>query len=299
LVGLGGAAQAAPVDLLFSCGVFLEDPALGNEPALVQEIAGSVGTDIPAEVTQNAAVNANAQVTLKVSAELAGLMAGDIVQAATFDASLDARMTVGGANKTFADSVAGAAVLPAGFDVPADGSLGAVPTSTLGAATAAVGGLDVKISLFKSDGSPANIAAAWLQCAAPAAATVTSYTVKAAPAVVPTNPVPTVVPTVVPTTPAVVKVATTTAVKVTPKALKAGGKATLKVSVSGGATGSVKVVVKGKAVAKKTITVTLKGGKGKVKLSKLKKGKLTVTASYLGAAGFETSNAKKVTATVK
>ncbi len=315
LVGISTAAQAATVDLTYNCGVYLADPAgdPAPDPLTTQPIVASVGTDIPASVAKDAALNANGEVTLHVPAGLAELMAGPAVGAAKFDASMVANFTVGGTATSFTDSVTGADVVATGFDVAAGGALGAVPTATAGAQNVDGGDLSIAIDLFQADGTtpaPGLAQHAWLECAAPTPAAVGSYTVTdGTPTTpVPTTPAPTTpapttpAPTTpTPTTPApVVKAETATKIKVAPKKLKAGKKGKVKISVSGNATGTVKVVIKGKSVGKKIkATVTLKNGKGVVKLPKLKKGKFTVTANYGGSDAHLPSKAKKLTVTVK
>lgn len=85
------------------------------------------------------------------------------------------------------------------------------------------------------------------------------------------------------------KAASTTAIKA-PKTVKAGKKATVKVTVTpSAATGSVKILDKGKVIR----TVTVAGSTVKVKI-KLKKGKHKLKAEYAGSASYAPSTSPAV-----
>ncbi|MGN0064632.1 MAG: Ig-like domain repeat protein [Nocardioides sp.] len=260
-------AAAAPADHV--CTAYGDD--------VPWPIKFGLDTDLAASAPAGSALNGNVTTSVDIPAEVAGAMAGFGI--VTFSATFRTTVSVGGVDVVTTSPEVSQPVNAGGFSVSARGPLSATAPSAAGPSTILGKRVAVSLKLEDAKGNDplASMGSLVLDCTSPANLVVDTLDV----------------------TPPATKIGTSVAVS--PGSFKAGRKGKVAVTVralSGTApTGKVTVKVTGKSGTKRvnlTKKVTLTKGKAVLALGTLKKGKLTVVATYAGSARHTKSSARKV-----
>lgn len=270
-LGMPGAAQAASAPTDHACSVE------GQQ----FNIAFGLDTDLPGSAPAGSFLAGNVTTSVDVPAKVAKTMSDFNI--ATFIATFRTTVSVGGVDVVSTSDEVTRAVDPGGFSVAAIGALGATAPATAGPSKIIAKNVQVTLKLRDAEGgnplSALGKDQVVLECASPAGLVVDTLDIAGE------------------------RQATRTSLSTSPKKLRAGRKGAVVVSVKGqsGAAPRGKVTVKvsgtsgGRRVAL-TKRVALVKGRATVSLGKLKKGKLTVVATYAGSASHAKS---KVTKTFK